>query len=328
MHSDEPIQPARQGSGRALRLGAYASTWLIWGSTYIAIKWAVQTVPPFLTVALRSLTAGLILLAWARLRGDDAPTRAQWLAAVGAGALYFLIGHGGLFWAEQRVATGPAALMIATEHFWVVLIAWMLPGGRAPSPRAALGIAIGLVGVGMLTLGGGEGGIDPLGALVLLLSSAGWAGGSVYFSGERRPASPLYASGMPLVMGGGLLLGASSAAGEMARVRAADFTPLAVASILYLVVFGSVIAFTAFTWLVDTQGPSRAGSYAYINPFVAVMLGWALADEALTPRMLAAGAAIVLAVVLIVRGTHAQAPSQPPAPAAPRRARRLTEREA
>lgn len=316
-------------SGRALRLGAYASTWIIWGSTYLAIKWAVETIPPFLTVALRSLAAGAVLLAWAALRGDARPSRGQWLAAVAAGAMYFLVGHGGLFWAEQRVATGPAALMIATEHFWVVLIAWMLPGGRSPSRRAAVGIAIGLVGVGMLTLGGrGEGGLDPLGTAVLLLSAAAWAAGSLYFSGERRPASPLYASGMPLVMGGALLLGASTAIGETARVRAADFTPLAIGSLLYLIVFGSVIAFTAFTWLVDTDGASRASSYAYINPFVAVILGWAVAGEALTPRMLAAGAAIVLAVVLIVRGTHAEAMSQPPAPATPRRVHHLTEREA
>ncbi|HEX2208544.1 MAG TPA: EamA family transporter [Longimicrobium sp.] len=315
----------------ALRVGAYASTWFIWGSTYIAIRWAVATVPPFLMVALRSLAAGAILLAWARLRGDRPPTRAQWAAAVLAGVLYFLIGHGGLFWAEQRVASGPAALMIATEHFWVVLIAWMLPGGRAPSRRAALGIGIGLVGVAMLTLGGGEGGIDPLGAAVLLLAAAGWAGGSLWFTGERRPASPLYGAGMPLAMGGMVLLIASTAIGETARVRPEDFTPIAIASLLYLIVFGSVIAFTAFIWLVETEGPSRAGSYAYVNPFVAVLLGWALADEALTPRMLAAGAAIVLAVVLIVRGTHAQAPSQPPAPATPVRnapARRLREREA
>lgn len=317
---------------RALRMGAYASTWLIWGSTYIAIRWAVATVPPFLMVALRSLVAGAILLAWARIRGDRAPTRAQWLAAVAAGAMYFLIGHGGLFWAEQRVASGPAALMIATEHFWVVLIAWMLPAGRAPSRRAAAGILIGLAGVGMLTLGGGgEAGIDPLGAVVLLIASAGWAAGSIYFHGERRPASPLYGAGMPLAMGGILVLIASAASGETARVRAEDFTAIAIGSLVYLIVFGSVIAFTAFTWLVETEGPSRAGSYAYINPFVAVLLGWALAGEQLTPRMLAAGAAIVLAVVLIVRGTHVQAPSQPPAPATPVRARpapRLREREA
>lgn len=310
---------------RALKAGAYASTWLIWGSTYIAIRWAVATVPPFLMVSLRSLAAGAILLAWARLRGERAPTRAQWMAAILAGALYFLIGHGGLFWAEQRVASGPAALMIATEHFWVVLMAWMLPGGRAPSRRAGLGILIGLAGVAMLTLGGG-GGIDPVGAVVLLLASAGWAAGSLWFHGERRPASPLYGAGMPLAMGGILLMIASAATGETARVRAEDFTPVAVASLLYLIVFGSVIAFTAFTWLVETEGASRAGSYAYINPFVAVLLGWGLAGEALTPRMLIAGAAIVLAVVLIVRGTHATAPAAAPIRHAP--ARRLREREA
>lgn len=311
--------------GRALRAGAYASTWLIWGSTYIAIRWAVATVPPFLMVGLRSLAAGAILLAWARIRGEAAPTRAQWIAAILAGALYFLIGHGGLFWAEQRVASGPAALMIATEHFWVVLMAWMLPGGRAPSRRAGLGIGIGLAGVAMLTLGGGgEGGIDALGAVVLLIASAGWAAGSLWFSGERRPASPLYGAGMPLATGGVLLMIASAATGETARVRAEDFTPVAIASLLYLIIFGSVVAFTAFTWLVQTEGPSRAGSYAYINPFVAVLLGWALAGEALTARMLMAGAAIVLAVVLIVRGTHAEAPA--PVRHAP--VRRLREREA
>jgi drug/metabolite transporter (DMT)-like permease len=312
---------------RALKAGAYASTWFIWGSTYIAIRWAVATVPPFLMVSLRSLAAGAILLAWARIRGEQAPTRAQWVAAILAGALYFLIGHGGLFWAEQRVASGPAALMIATEHFWVVLIAWMLPGGRAPSRRAGLGILIGLAGVGMLTLGGGgEGGIDPVGAVVLLVAAAGWAGGSLWFHGERRPASPLYGAGMPLATGGILLLAASAATGETARVRAEDFTPVAIGALLYLIVFGSVLAFTAFTWLVETEGPSRAGSYAYINPFVAVLLGWALADEALTARMLTAGAAIVLAVVLIVRGTRAEAPAAAPVRHAP--ARRLREREA
>ncbi|HEX6367368.1 MAG TPA: EamA family transporter [Longimicrobium sp.] len=317
---------------QALRLGAYASTWLIWGSTYIAIAWGVATVPPFLLVALRSLAAGSILLAWARLRGHPAPTRAQWRAAAATGAMFFLVGHGGLFWAEQRVASGIAALMIATEHFWIVLITWALPGGRAPSRRAMLGVAIGLGGVGMLTLGGrGDGGLDLVGLVVLLIAAGSWGAGSIYFQGERRPASGAYAAGMPLVAGGVMLMIASAALGETARVRAADFTPLAVGSLIYLIVFGSLIAFSAFTWLVNTEGPSRAASYVYINPFVAVILGWALAGEALTPRMLAAGAAIVLAVVLIVRGTHVHAPSRPPAPAAPVRAaatHRLREREA
>jgi drug/metabolite transporter (DMT)-like permease len=310
--------------GRALRLGAYASTWLIWGSTYLAIAWGVKTVPPFLLVALRSLAAGIILVAWARLRGHQAPTRAQWRAAAATGAMFFLIGHGGLFWAEQRVASGIAALMIATEHFWIVLLTWALPGGKAPSRRALLGVAIGLGGVAVLTLsGGGEGGLDLVGIVVLLVAAGAWGAGSIYFQGERRPSSGAYAAGMPLVAGGVMLMIASAAMGETARVRAADFTPLAVGSLLYLIIFGSVVAFSAFTWLVNTEGPSRAASYVYINPFVAVILGWALAGEALTPRMLAAGAAIVLAVILIVRGS----PSDVRA-AAPAGLRRLAEREA
>jgi drug/metabolite transporter (DMT)-like permease len=289
------------GRARALRLGAYASTWLVWGSTYLAIRLAVETVPPFLLVGLRSLSAGLVLLGWAWLAGHRAPTRAQWKAAVLAGAMFFLVGHGGLFWAEQRVASGVAALLIATEHFWVVLIAWAAPGGRAPSPRAAAGVLLGLAGVGLLSSGGGEGGLDAAGLGALLLSSVAWAAGSIYFQGARRPESPLYGAGMPLAMGGTLLLGLSAAAGEAGRVQAADFTPVAVASLLYLVVFGSVIAFTAYAWLVQTEGPSRAASYVYVNPFIAVLLGWAAVGEPVTGRMAAAGAAIVAAVVLIVR---------------------------
>jgi drug/metabolite transporter (DMT)-like permease len=312
---------------RALRLGAYASTWIIWGSTYLAIAWGVRTVPPFLLVALRSLAAGTILLAWARLRGHPAPTRAQWRAAAATGALFFLIGHGGLFWAEQRVASGIAALMIATEHFWIVLITWALPGGRAPSRRALLGVAIGLGGVAVLTLtGGGEGGLDPVGLVVLLIAAGAWGAGSIYFQGERRPTSGAYAAGMPLVAGGVMLMIASAAMGETARVQAADFTPLAVGSLLYLVIFGSVIAFSAFTWLVNTEGSGRAASYVYINPFVAVLLGWGVAGEALTGRMLLAGAAIVVAVILIVRGTPSEA--HEPEPAARAGLRRLDERHA
>ncbi|HEX5724029.1 MAG TPA: EamA family transporter [Longimicrobiaceae bacterium] len=325
MAAERPVSRAR-----AIRLGAYAATWLIWGSTYLAIRYAVAALPPFLLVALRSLAAGAVLVAWGRLRGHRPPSRAQGAAAAVTGALYFLVCHGGLFWAEQRVASGPAALMIATEHFWVVLLAWLLPGGRAPSGRALAGIGVGLAGVALLSLGGGAGGIDPLGAAVLVLGAGAWAGGSLYFQGPRRPESSLYAAGAPLLAGGAMLLAASAAAGEPARVQAADFTPLAVGSLLYLVVFGSVVAFTAFTWLVEKEGAGRAASYAYVNPLVAVLLGWAVAGEALTPRVLAAGAAIVAAVVLIATARR-DGPVRVPLPAPPapvRPPRRLREGEA
>lgn len=314
---------------RGLLLAAYAATWLIWGSTYLAIRYAVEVLPPFLMVAIRSLTAGVILVGWAIVRRHRAPTRGQWLAAIAAGALYFLIGHGGLFWAEQRVATGPAALMIATEHFWVVLLAWILPGGQAPSRRAAVGVLIGLAGVALLSLGGGKGtGLDPLGTAVLLVSSISWSAGALLFRGKRRPESPAYGSGMPLVAGGVMLFALSAALGEPGQVRAEHWTPLAMASLAYLIVFGSVIAFTAFTWLLDAVGPSRASSYVYINPFVAVLLGWAVLHEQVTGRVLLAGAAIVVAVLLIVKGSPAELPqtggqTEPDIPARRRTAARV-----
>lgn len=302
---------------RAKLLGAYAATWIIWGSTYLAIKLGVETIPPFLMAGVRSVIAGGILWSWARLRGDAKPTAAQWKAAAVTGALFFLIGHGGLFWAEQRVASGPASLLVATEHFWIVLIAWLLPGGTRPSPRAMAGVALGLGGVALLTLGGGGAeGVDPVGAAVVLLSALTWGMGLLYFAGERRPVSGLYAAGTPLLAGGAMLLVASALFGEPSRVTAASFSPLALGSLAYLIVFGSVIAFTSLTWLTETQGADRAASYAYVNPLVAVLLGWAFADEHVGARVLVAGAAIVLAVVLIIKGKQAQAkaPEQAAAP--------------
>ena len=321
---------------RAKLLGAYAATWIIWGSTYLAIRIGVESVPPFLMAGVRSVVAGGILWSWAWLRNDPGPTAAQWRAAALTGALFFLMGHGGLFWAEQRVASGPASLLVATEHFWIVLIAWLLPGGTRPSRRAAIGVALGLGGVALLTLGGGGAeGVDPLGAAVTVLCALTWGMGLLYFRGERRPVSGLYAAGMPLLAGGAMLLGASALFGEPARVTAASFSPMALGSLAYLIVFGSVVAFTALTWLTQTQGPDRAASYAYVNPLVAVLLGWAFADEHVGARVLVSGAAIVLAVVLIIRGKQAEAESpEPSASASPRvenrtaAARRLREGEA
>jgi drug/metabolite transporter (DMT)-like permease len=286
---------------RARKLGAYAATWIIWGSTYLAIKWGVESIPPLLMAGVRSVVAGGILWSWARLRGDPRPTAAQWKAAAVAGALFFLIGHGGLFWAEQRVPSGPAALLVATEHFWIVLIAWLLPGGTRPTRRAALGVALGLGGVALLTLGGdGAGGVDVVGYSVVIVCALAWGAGLLYFRGERRPVSGIYAAGTPLLAGGAMLLVASAALGEPGRVTAESFSPLALGSLVYLIIFGSVIAFTALTWLTETDGPDRAASYAYVNPLVAVLLGWALADEHVGVRVLVAGLAIVAAVVLIV----------------------------
>jgi drug/metabolite transporter (DMT)-like permease len=308
---------------RAKLLGAYAATWIIWGSTFLAIRIGVESIPPFLMAGVRSVVAGGILWSWARLRNDRPPTAAQWRAAAVAGALFFLIGHGGLFWAEQRVASGPASLLVATEHFWVVLIAWLLPGGTRPSRRAAIAVALGLGGVALLTMGGrGAEVVDPLGAAAILVCALTWGMGLLYFRGERRPVSGLYAAGMPLLAGGAMLLGAATLFGEPEQVTAATFSPMALGALAYLIVFGSLVAFTALTWLTQTQGPGRAASYAYVNPLVAVLLGWALAEEHVGIRVLLSGAAIVLAVVLIVRGKEAESPA--PSASAPHGSGRQT----
>ena len=297
----------------AKRLAAYAATGVLWGSTYLAIRLAVQVVPPFMLAGVRSVIAGALLAGWALLRGEPRPGRAQVKAALAVGALFFLIGHGGLFWAEQRVASGPAALMIATEHFWM-LIAGLAIGQVIVTRRAWIGVAVGLAGVALLTLGGSvRGGVDPVGAAVLLVSSAAWGVGTLYFTGERKPRSQAYAAGIPLLGGGVLLLALSTVSGEPSRFALGEVTPLAAGALLYLVVFGSVVAFTAYSWLVEREGPSRALSFTYVNPLVAVLLGAAVLHEPLTLRVAAAAAAIVAAVVLIVGGTAAR-----PAPAAPR----------
>jgi drug/metabolite transporter (DMT)-like permease len=191
----------------------------------------------------------------------------------------------------------------------MVAAEWLRPGGSAPDRRVAAGIGVGLAGVALLPMGGGPGGVDPLGLGVLLVSAMAWVAASACFRGEWRPASQAYAAGMPLLTGGALLFLASLVTGETARVEAADVTPAAVAALAYLVVFGSVIAFTAYTWLVQVETPARAGSYAYVNPLVALTLGWAIAGEALTPRMLLAAGTIVGSVFLVVSG-HAT-PRQP-----------------
>jgi drug/metabolite transporter (DMT)-like permease len=323
---------ARLRAFGAMRLAAYAATWIIWGSTYLAIRVAVAVVPPFLLAGVRSVIAGAILVGIGMIRREARPSRPQVLAAVLTGAMFFLVGHGGLFWAEQRVASGPAALMIATEHFWLLLAGWML-GRVAATGRAWLGVAVGLGGVALLTLGGRSGGIDPVGAVVLLIASAAWGLGTLYFTGERKPASQPYAAGIPLLGGGVLLLIASTLFGEPGRIAISDVTPLAAGALAYLIVFGSVVAFTAYSWLVEREGPSRALSFTYVNPLVAVLLGALFLHEPLTWRIALAAAAIIAAVLLIVGGTAAPAKPGPAvvvdapdaAPATVRRRKRVAQ---
>jgi drug/metabolite transporter (DMT)-like permease len=297
---------------------AFAAVYLVWGSTYLAIRFAIETLPPFLMAGVRFLTAGAILYLWARWRGAPAPEPRHWRPAAIVGGFLLLGGNGGVVWAEQRVASGLAALLVATVPLWIVLFSALGPGGRRPGARVLVGVALGLVGMALLVgpgeIAGGPG-ADPLGAAVLVLASVSWAIGSLYSRRAPLPSSPLVATAMEMLAGGALLVLAGLASGEAARLDLAAASPRSLLAFGYLVALGSLVGFTAYVWLLRVAAPARVATYAYVNPVVAVLLGWALAGEPLTPRILVAAAVIVAAVVAITTaGTEAQRP-QAPAPA-------------
>ncbi len=291
-----------QPAPRARIVLAFAAIYLIWGSTYLAIRIAVAEVPPLLMAGARMLAAGTVLYAVARRTGAPPPTGREWRGAALGGALLFLAGNGALAWAEQRVPSGLAALMMAMTPLFAVLLEVAERGGRRPGARAALGVALGLAGVAVLVGGPGIGGLRPDGLTMLVLVGGdfAWALGSTQRVGRLLPRSPAMSAAAQLLAGGGLLLVAGLAAGEGPRLAAGGVTARALLAIGYLVVFGSLVAFTAYTWLLGVVPVSRVATYAFVNPVVAVLLGWSLGGETIGPRELVAAAAVVAAVALIV----------------------------
>jgi len=280
---------------------ALLALYLVWGSTYLAIRVAVETLPPFLMAGARFLTAGAILYGVAIRRGDtrgDRPGAAAWRAAAIVGAALLLGGNGGVVWAEQWVSSGLAALLVSTLPIWMALLDRAV--SAAPiGPRVAAGLVLGLAGVVLLVGRVETGGADPVAAFVLLGASFSWAAGSLYARTAPLPRRPLVATGMEMLAGGGLLLLLGVATGEPWRLSADAFTPEAVFAVLYLTGFGSLVAFTAYVWLLNNAPLALVSTYAYVNPVVAVLLGWLVLGEPLTPRVAVAGAAIVAAVALI-----------------------------
>jgi len=280
---------------------ALAAVWFIWGSTYLAIRWAIETMPGFLMAGTRFLAAGGALYLWARLHGAAAPSASQWRTAFVIGGLMLVGGNGGVVWAQKVVPSGLTALLIATEPLWVVLLDWARPRGTRPTVVEGLGLLLGFAGAAML-IGPGENGgprINPAGAAVLAFATLSWATGSIYSRTAPLPESPLLRAGMNLVGGGVGLLVAATVAGDWQALRLDAISARSAWSFLYLVVFGSVVAFTAYLWTLRATSLATASTYAYVNPLVAVFLGWALAAEQVTPRILVATAIIVVSVVII-----------------------------
>jgi drug/metabolite transporter (DMT)-like permease len=275
--------------------------YVVWGSTYLAIRFGLESIPPFAMSGLRYACAGAILFAAAKARGAPRVAARDFIPAFTCGALLLLCGNGGVVWAEQRISSGLTALLIATEPLFIVLLRALPPERHAPGGRALFGTALGLSGVALLLgparLGGQR--IDLLGAAVVLFAALTWAVGSLLSRRFAPTASPFQATALQMLAGGALLLVASAVTGEWGRFSFAHVSARSLAALIYLMVFGSLVGYTIYVWLLRVADPSRVSTYAFVNPVVAVFLGWALADETVTLRMLVAAAVIIAAVVLI-----------------------------
>lgn len=304
---------------------AFLAIYLIWGSTYLAIRFGVESMPPFLMAAVRFSVPGVLLVAWCRLRGAPAPTALQWRNTFIVGTLLLLGGNGIVTWAEQWVPSGLAALIIATVSLWMVLFAWVAEPANRPGARAIVGLVLGFLGVAILVKPGSEVAADPrllLGALALILASAFWAAGSVWSRRADLPENALMTTGMEMIGGAVSLALAGTIFGDWGRLNVSAITLRSWLSLAYLIVFGSIVAFTAYVWLLKVSTPAKVSTYAYVNPVVAVVLGVWLGGETLGPSTLGAAAVILVAVVMITseraRGKAAPEVSRPaPAPSPP-----------
>jgi len=282
---------------------ALIAIYLAWGSTYLAIHFAVQSIPPFFMTGTRFLVAGAILYAWRRLAGDPRPTRAQWKSAGLIGTLLLVGGIGGVSWAEQSVPSGIAALIIAATPLWVVLLEVLRKHGKRPGLITLAGVAGGLAGMVILInpfeSTSHQQGYNMVGIVVLLLAALSWSVGSLYSHDADLPGSALLGSGMELLAGsaGSFILGL--ALGEGSQLQISAITGRSVAGLAYLIVVGSLVGFVCYTWLLRAAPTELVVTYAYVNPLVAVALGSLLAQEILTPRVLMAAPLILLAVIFI-----------------------------
>lgn len=308
-------------------LASFSAIYLIWGSTFLATRFAIQTIPAFLMVTIRFLVAGGILYVWARLRGEPRPTAANWRASLIVGALLFVGGMGIGAWAMQFVPSGLAAVLIATASLWMVLLDWLWLDAPRPGRGVFVGLLLGLAGIvlivgpdRLMTLRSNQSTDvkNLIGIGVLLLSALAWAAGSVYTRRATLPTSSRMASGMQMLTGAAMLLLLGAITGDFSRLNLTQITLRSALSLAYLAIFGSLIAFSAYFWLLRVSTPTRVSSYAYVNPITALLLGWALGNEPLTARTLLACAIILIGVALITtqRVKTAQAEHKEPLPEA------------
>jgi drug/metabolite transporter (DMT)-like permease len=287
-------------------LAAFAALYLIWGSTYLGILFAIQSIPPLLMAGSRFLLAGIILYAGARLTGAPPSPRADWRTALIVGACLLLGGNGGVTLAEQYVPSGIAALLVATVPIYIALLSWLFGMSRRPSALAWAGLAGGFAGVGVLlnpALRFSAAGESPhawIGMTILLCSSLIWSAGSLYSRAAKNAPSPFLAAGQQMLCGGTLLLIAGIARGELQRFDPRLITTQSLVAFVYLVFIGGIIGYVSYAWLLRYCDPAKVATYAYVNPIVAVLLGALFAHETLSLRTLVAASLIVGSVAVVI----------------------------
>jgi drug/metabolite transporter (DMT)-like permease len=278
---------------------AFLLVYVIWGSTYLAIHEAIKTIPPFVMAGVRFLVAGAVLYAIARMMGAPRPQKGEWKPAAIVGLFLLLGGNGGVVQAQLTVPSGIAALIIAGVAIWMALFEAIRPGGRWPSWQVGLGLLIGLGGVALLVAPRGAGSVDPWGAVSLIAAEISWAIGSIYARGAKLPKSAFVATAVEMMAGGAGLLLLAVPTGQWGMLDVRAISMQSVIAMTYLAVFGSMVAFTAYVWLLSVRPPSLVATYAYVNPVVAVFLGVVFLNEKLTPMMVVAAVAILGSVGLI-----------------------------
>ena len=285
------------------------AVYIFWGGTYLAMKFAIETMPPFMMAGIRFMTAGAIVYAWQVSRGASKPTVTQWKNAAIVGGLLLLGGNGGVVWAEQMVSSGIAAIIVATVPLWMALIAWLWQGGSRPNGMVMGGLLIGFMGIILLVKSSGgsdlSGTTTPwVGYAALVAASLSWAIGSIYSRIAKLPEAPLLAIAMQMLTGGFFCLVFGIITGESGRFDVMAISLQSALALGYLIIFGSIVGFSAFIWLLKAADPTIVSTYAYVNPIVAVILGWALAGEQMTLQAALAAVIIVISVVMITKGNQ------------------------
>jgi drug/metabolite transporter (DMT)-like permease len=289
--------PHDHEASRVQLIAAFAAIYIFWGASFLAVRYAVADIPPLLTMGIRCAGGAVILSLWARARGEwEQTTLPEWKTAAIAGALLFIVCHGLLAWAEQRVSSGTAALFLTGIPLWAVVLS-SIRIKRAPSRRVILALALGVCGVAVLSGGGAWTG-RTIDQIALVVSAFGWAAGSLVGRHGARPKSSTQATAMQLTAGAVWLLTASVVANELPGWSPSAITHRSAVAMIFLVICGTAIGFGAYTWLLRVTRPAVATSYAFVNPVVALALGWAVGDDRLTGRTIVAAVLVIGAVAL------------------------------